>query len=163
MHNADCKREEGNVVPGFPKIQNTVNIIERFSPCGVNVSYIVKRIVAYAPKEAIADLQAIEISDYAPERKGFARYIRNARKIELYVHEIIDWQPRILQKTFIFPYLAIGLALGHEIDHHVNRNLNMDRETSAETNAMKYIYPSFGILKPVAKIISWFTLVRRRK
>jgi hypothetical protein len=135
-----------------------LDIVDHSTSCGVNIKYIVKRIIAHVPEEVIADLKTVEIFDFAPGRKGFARYVRHENKIDLYVHEDIGWLPWILKKTFIFPYLLVGLALGHEIDHHVNRDRVMteeDREKSAESNAMKYIYPSFGALKPVARLVRW--------
>lgn len=105
-----------------------MDIVDHSTSCGVNIKYIVKRIIAHVPEEVIADLKTVEIFDFAPGRKGFARYVRHENKIDLYVHEDIGWLPWILKKTFIFPYLLVGLALGHEIDHHVNRDRVMTEE-----------------------------------
>jgi hypothetical protein len=132
-------------------------ITECHSDCGVNVEKIIKRIVKYAPPSSLQDLNEIKILDKDPENIGFASYCKEERRIELFVDDIIGWQPWLLKKSFIFPYLAIGLTLGHEIDHHVNRGNNrLEKEKSAESNALKYIYPSFGVFKPIAKLISFF-------
>ncbi|HYA93206.1 MAG TPA: hypothetical protein VEK32_17090, partial [Thermodesulfobacteriota bacterium] len=67
---------------------------------------------------------------------------------------------------FVLPYLLIGYALGHEIDHHVNRDRDMpeeEREKSAESNTMTYVYPSLGVLKPVAVMMKWFTSKRNAR
>lgn len=131
------------------------NIIESYTGCCVNVGRIVRRIIRYAPSRALDGLNAVIILDADPHDRGFARYRKETREIEIYAHAIVEWQPWILKRTYLFPYLSIGLALGHEIDHHVNRdNEAIDPEQSAETNAFRYIYPSFGLFKPVAKIIS---------
>ncbi len=66
------------------------------------------------------------------------------------------WQPWFLKKTYLFPYLVVGMALGHEIDHHVNRDkVNIDREASAESNALRYVYPSLGFFKPAFWLLSF--------
>ena len=133
-------------------------IIENYSQCGVKVGKVVKRILKYAPPNSIEGLNEVLILDGDPQGKAFACYERNARRIILYLDEIIGWQPWLLKKSYIFPYLSIGIALGHEIDHHVNRNQNsIDKEKSAESNILKYIYPSFGIFKPLF-LISNFVL-----
>jgi len=63
-----------------------------------------------------------------------------------------------IKKSYIFPYLTIGMALGHEIDHHVNRDRRtIDEEKTAEKNALKYIYPSMGFFKPLVKVLSFFS------
>ena len=140
-------------------VEKHLDIVDHSTPCGVGVGRIVSRILAYAPQEAIAHLKSLEIWDIAPERKGFARYVRGKGRIDLFVQETICWLPWILRKTFVLPYLFIGLALGHEIDHHVNRDRDMpeeEREKSAESNAMTYVYPSPGMLKPAALLMKWF-------
>ena len=132
-------------------------IISEYTPCGVNVEKIIKRIVKYAPKESLEGLREIAILDEDPRKKGFASYWRNTGRIELYVKDIIGWQPWGIRKTFMIPYLSLGLALGHEIDHHVTRSqTSFDKENHAESNALRYIYPSFGIFKPLVKFLTLF-------
>ena len=135
-----------------------VQIIENYTPCGVNVGKIVKRILKYAPPSSIEDLKQILIFDVNPQGRGFACYRGRERTIEIYVKDIIGWLPWILKKTYIFPYFAIAGAIGHELDHHVHRdNKNHDSELSAESNALTYVYPSFGLFKPVIKFIRVLT------
>ena len=122
---------------------------------GIRAEKIVNRIIKYAPPECLNELKVIELLGKDPINNCFASYSKSEGKIELYVGDIIGWQPWILRKTYILPYLEIGIALGHELDHHVNRNKNvMEKEKLAENNALKYIYPSFGVFKPVAKLFS---------
>lgn len=131
-----------------------LQIIESFSNCGVNVRRIVNRVLAKAPEGCTDGLKQIKILDSDPEGRGFACYLRKEREIRLFVKELIGWQPWILKKTFIFPYLIVGIALAHEIDHHVNRNnFKINKEESAERNAFKYLYPSLGIFKPLIRTI----------
>ena len=132
-------------------------IIASYGECGVNIGKIVQRIIKYAPEDSIKELNAVRIVDKSPDNRGFACYLKDHREIYLFVDDIVGWQPWLLKKTIIFPYLTIGLALGHEIDHHVNRDNNIiDKERSAERNALKYIYPSFGVFKPLAKVFYFF-------
>jgi hypothetical protein len=115
---------------------------------------IVKRIVRYAPSECLNGLNEIELLDRDTIDNCFASYSRSKRKIELFVGDILGWQPWILRKSYILLYLAIGIALGHELDHHVNRDKRViDKEKSAENNSLRYIYPSLGIFKPIIKVI----------
>ncbi len=138
-------------------------IIASYSESGVNIGKIVQRIIKYAPEDSIKGLNAVRIVDKSPDNEGFACYLKDHREIYLFVDDIIGWQPWILKRSIIFPYLTIGLALGHEIDHHVNRDKKIvNKERSAESNALKYIYPSFGIFKTVAKTILFvLNLVKR--
>lgn len=139
-------------------------IIATYSDHGVNIGKIVQRIIKNAPKESIQGLNAVRIVDKSPDKKGFACYLKDHREIYLFVDDIIGWQPWLLKKSMIFPYLSIGLALGHEIDHHVNRdNIILDKEESAESNAIKYIYPSFGFFKPLALVIIFLLQLFRKK
>lgn len=116
---------------------------------------IVRRIVQYAPPVCLDGLNEIELLDRDTRDNCFASYNRSKSKIELFVGDIIGWQPWILRKSFILPYLEVGIALGHELDHHVNREKkDIDKEKSAENNVLKYIYPSFGMFKPIVKLIS---------
>jgi hypothetical protein len=135
----------------------TPKIIESYSAQGVNLGRIVKRILNNAPKGCLEDLEQVKILDSDPQSKGFACYIKEAREIRLFAEALVGWQPWILKKTFFLPYITVGLALGHEIDHHVNRENNIvNKEQSAENNAIKYIYPSFGVFKPVVKMMMFF-------
>lgn len=140
-----------------------MKIIEAYSECGVDAGYIVRRIMSYLPTDEVGGIREVRLLDYSPGRKGFARYITDECTIEVFIREIVDWQPWLLKKSFFFPYLAIGLALGHELDHHVHRAENgEEKERSAELNAMKYVYPSLGVFKPLvwlvgllARIAAW--------
>jgi hypothetical protein len=118
------------------------------------VARIIKRIIRFAPQVSIKDLKTIRLLDNDRYSRGFGCYFKKEKEIRIFVKEIIGWQPWILKKTLIFPYLTIAVTLGHEIDHHVNRdNEKIDRENSAKINALKNVYPSFGIFKPPVKII----------
>jgi len=129
-------------------------VVEDYSIRSVNVGKIVKRILVHTPKGYLEGLRQVTILDSNPERRGFACYLKDKREIRLFVKELIGWQPWILKKSYLFPYITIGLALGHEIDHHVNRNNNeIDKERSADENAIKYIFPSFGLFRPVIKLL----------
>ena len=93
-----------------------------------------------APRGCLDGLDAIEILDSSPDRRGLACYQKDRRRIKLFVRDLIAWQPWLLRKSVFFPYLTIGLALGHEIDHHVNRdNEEVEKEQHAEANAFEYI------------------------
>ena len=118
---------------------------------------IVKRIIRYAPSEYLSGLNTIKLLDRDTRNNCFASYSKTRREIQLFVGDIIGWQPWILRKSYVLPYLLIGIALGHELDHHVNRNNDIniiDKEQSAENNALKYIYPSLGVFKPLVKIFN---------
>ena len=135
-------------------------VTENYQDCGIDVARIIKRILTHAPSECIQGLKEIRLLDKDPVDKGFARYFRTEGRIELYVADIVGWQPWILKKSYVFPYLTIGIALGHEIDHHVHRKNNtINKEDFAERNAFKYIYPSLGVFKPVVKVLNLFTKI----
>jgi len=140
----------------FPRIR------ENYTHTGVDVPKIVRRIVKYAPQEVLEGLLEISILDSDPDGVGFAAYCKNEKRIELYVNDIIGWQPWILRKSYVFPYFAIALALGHEIDHHVRRNCDTaDKERCAEDHSLEYIYPSFGVFKPFVWLLSLVFAKRR--
>lgn len=142
----------------------TLKIIESYTSCGVNVGKIVKRIIRYLPPNILEGINTIKVLDIHPSHRGFAKYNKQEGQIEIYVQEIVSWQPWLLKKSYVFPYLSIGLALGHEIDHHVNRyNHSIDLEHSAETNALKYVYPSLGIFKPIPKLISFLARIASKQ
>jgi hypothetical protein len=133
-------------------------IINNYSKCGVRVDKMINRMIKYAPQFSIDGLNKIIILDKNIKDRGFAAYFKEEGKIELYVSDIVGWQPWLFKKSYIFPYFTLGMALGHELDHHVRRHENVsseDLEKSAEANALKYIYPSFGVFRPFVKVIAY--------
>lgn len=137
-----------------------VTIVERYSKCGIDVGRIIRRIVKFAPPGSLEGLREIHILDTDPAEKGFARYWKRESRIELFVKDIVCWQPWLLKKSYLFPYITVGLALGHEIHHHVEaRGCKVHSEESAQASALKYIFPSFGVFKPLARLFIF--IVRR--
>lgn len=131
-------------------------VIEDYQECGVDVGRIVKTMIRHAPRGCLDGLDAIEILDSSPKGKGFACYHKERRRIQLFVRDLIAWQPWLLRKSVVFPYLTIGLALGHEIDHYVNQdNGEVEREQHAEANALDYIYPFFFITRLIKRILAF--------
>jgi hypothetical protein len=132
------------------------NIIVNHIDPDVDAVRIIQRILRFAPKDVLRDLTEIVLLDKNHDENCFACYRGDKKRIELYLGDIIGWLPWILKRSYVIPYLFIGQALGHELDHHVNRhNKQIDREASAETNAIKYIYPSFGLFKPLVRLASY--------
>ena len=127
-------------------------VTEKHSETIVNVGGIVRRILKHLPSNTLDGLNEIVILDQCEERNAFGCYRRQEKRIELYMDGLTLWQPWILKKTYVFPYICIGLALGHEIDHHVKRDREINKEMSAERNSLKYIYPSLGFFKPLVKL-----------
>ncbi len=127
-------------------------VIENHSETTVNVGGIVRRILKHLPSETLDGLNEIVILDKNEEVSAFGCYRKQEKRIELYMDGLTLWQPWILKKTYVLPYICVGLALGHEIDHHVNRDHDINKEISAERHALKYIYPSLGLLKPLVKL-----------
>jgi hypothetical protein len=139
-------------------IMETPIIIENFTDCGVNIGKIVTRILNHAPVGCLDNLKQVRILDNDANKNGFACYLKEEREIRLFAQALVGWQPSILKKTYLFPYITVGLALGHEIDHHVNREKNLiNKEHSAQNNALRYIYPSLGMFKPIVKILMFFS------
>ena len=143
------------------------NIIENHSETAVNVGGIVLRILKHLPSNTLDGLNEIAILDKNEEISAFGCYWRREKRIELYLDGLTLWQPWILKKTYVFPYISIGLALGHEIDHHVSSEEDStSREASAERNAFKYLYPSMGAFKPLVKLtyylILFYSKIRKR-
>ena len=129
-------------------------VIENHTDSMANVRGIVDRIIKHQRPEIIKDLNEIVILDNSIENRGFGCYRKAERKIEIYLDPIFEWQPWILRKTFIFPFITIAMTLAHELDHHVNRNnTSIDREQSAEKNMFRYIYPAVGVFKPMLKFV----------
>ncbi len=137
-------------------------IIECYSPCGVNVRRIINRVLRFIDPALLNGLKAIVLVDKHPSGRGFGLY--TDATIYIFAEEVIGWQPWIFRRTYVFPYLTIGLTLGHELDHHVNRNIfPKDPELHAELNAMKYVYPSLGIFKPLLKAISLIARILKKE
>ena len=139
--------------------------ITNYSSNNMFVYKIIRRIVKHAPSDCLEGLEEIRILDKDPADLGFACYFKKEKRIELYVDDLIGWQPWLLKKSYVFPYLTIGLTLGHEIDHHVNRASDMSKiklEQSAENSALKYIYPSFGIFKPIVRFVFFFLRMMKK-
>ena len=132
-------------------------ITESHSESQVNVRGIVERMIRYQKSETIKDLNEIALLDNSIENRGFGCYRKADRRIEIYLDPILKWQPWILKKTYLFPFITIAMTLAHELDHHVNRNNHsIDREKSAEGNMFNYIYPAIGIFKPIMRFIHHF-------
>jgi len=139
-----------------PTVANKVEVIENYSPSGVDVGKMVRRMIRYAPQYCMQGLTEIRLLDRDPSDRGFACYYADKGRIDIFVQDIVGWQPWILRKTYVFTYLAVGLALGHELDHHVNRGRNpQDDERMAEANSLKYIIPSMGPFYRTLRIVSW--------
>jgi hypothetical protein len=79
-------------------------IVVSYSKCGVSVGKIVKRIIKHAPPSSISGLNEIKLLNRDPDGVGFARYCKKERKIELFVDDIIGWQPWLLKKA-IFSHI----------------------------------------------------------
>jgi hypothetical protein len=131
----------------------TIQVVENYTPCGVDVAKIVNRILRHAPPGSIDGLKRIVLLDANPKKSAFGCYWNESSQIDLYMQYIIGDLPWLLRKTYIIPYLFIGMALGHEIDHHVYRAvISIDKEAHAEANSMKYVYPSLGCFKPMYRL-----------
>jgi len=153
MARKDLNKAKSNVYP---------KILEYHNEYGINVGRIVRRIIKYAPPYCLTDLKEIIIMDKDPNDMEISSNNKQERKIELYIEDIIGWQPSFLRKSYLFPYFTISVALGHEIDHHVNReHSGAHKEKSAESNALKYVYPSFGVFKPFVKLFSLLLRIKR--
>ena len=137
-------------------------ITESHSESQVKVRAIVDRILKYQKPETLKDLNEIALLDNSIEGRGFGCYRKAERRIEIYLDPILKWQPWLLKKTYLFPFITIAMTLAHELDHHVNRdNHTIDREQSAEKNMFTYIYPAIGIFRPILKIVHHFTRKQR--
>ncbi|MDJ0817787.1 MAG: hypothetical protein QNJ58_16375 [Desulfobacterales bacterium] len=129
-------------------------ITESHSELQVNVRGIVDRILRFQKPETIEDLNEIALLDNSIDDRGFGCYRKSDRRIEIYLDPILKWQPWILKKTYLFPFITVAMTLAHELDHHVNRdNAKIDREQSAERNMFNYIYPALGVFEPIMKFI----------
>ena len=137
-------------------------ITESHSESQVKVRAIVDRILKYQKPETLEDLNEIALLDNSFEDQGFGCYRKAERRIEIYLDPILKWQPWVLKKTYLFPFITIAMTLAHELDHHVNRdNHTIDREQSAEKNMFTYIYPAIGIFRPILKIVHHFIRKQR--
>jgi hypothetical protein len=138
-------------------------ITEGHTKTAPNVRGIVDRIIKHQRPETIKDLNEIALLDNSIEDRGFGCYRKTNCRIEIYLDPILKWQPWILKKTYIFPFITIAMTLAHELDHHVNRNNTLiDHEQSAEKNVFKYIYPAIGVFKPILKMIHLILPKQRR-
>ena len=137
-------------------------ITESHSESQINVRGIVARMIRYQKPETIKDLNEIALLDNSIEGGGFGCYRKADRRIEIYLDPILKWQPWILKKTYLFPFITVAMTLAHELDHHVNRNNHsVDREQSAEKSMFNYIYPAIGIFRPILKFIHYFSHKQR--
>ena len=127
------------------------SIVEKHSVQGLNVKAIVKRIIKHLPSEVLKGLNEITLLN--KHDKYFVRYIQDEGRIELFVDDIVGWQPWFLKKTYIFPYLCIGIELSSAIEHHVNRDKVSPDGEYIPQNPLKYLYPSLGIFKYVLKLL----------
>ncbi len=129
----------------------TPQIVEKYTDIGTDVGRIVRRILSHLPPDVLDGLREVRILDRNTEHPAFGCYRSGEGSIELYVADIIGWLPFFLRKSYLVPYVFVGVTLGHELDHHAQRaNRAVDRELSAERSAFKYVYPSLGIFKPLA-------------
>ncbi|MFH2045722.1 MAG: hypothetical protein ABIK92_11315 [Pseudomonadota bacterium] len=132
-------------------------ISENHTETSVNVRGIVERVLRYQKPETLNDLNEILILDKSEPDIGFGCYRKAEGKIEIYLDNLLKWQPWILKKSYLFPYMTIAMALCHELDNHVTRdNSRIDREKSAENSVIKYLYPSLGVFKPAVGILRLF-------
>ena len=135
----------------MPIISMYPSIIEKHSVSGIDLKAIVARIINHLPSDVLKGLNEITLLD--EHDKCFGQYIHSAQRIELYVDDIVGWQPWLFKKTYFFPYICIGLELGSAIEHHVNReNVSPDDEYIAQ-NPLKYVYPSMGIFKHILRLL----------
>ncbi len=130
-------------------------IVENYRNVGVDVAHIVRRILSHLSPEVLEGLHEVRLLE--KHDHAFACYKKEEGAIEIYLADLLGFLPPIFWKAFYpFTYLVVGMAVGHELDHHVNRNnQQIDREASAEANIMRYVYPSLGIFKPAARLISF--------
>jgi hypothetical protein len=138
-------------------------VIEDHSETTVDVPGMVHRILKHLPPGAINGLLEVIILDKNYKRSAFGCYRKSAGRIETYLDGIPLWQPWLLKKTYIFPYLTLGMVLGHEIDPHVNRGIaEVEKEDAAERNWFLYVDPSLGRFKPFVKVFGWAVPVFRK-
>jgi hypothetical protein len=131
---------------------------------GINVAAMVRRMVEHLPPSVLEGLKEITLLNTHEEY--FGRYIKEEGRIELYVGDIVGWQPWILKKTYFFPYLCIGIELGIGLEQHVYyRTVNNGKEYRPNYPFM-YIYPSLGIfkviIKPILYMVKLYYSLKRR-
>jgi hypothetical protein len=127
------------------------SIVEKHSVSGIDIKAIINRIIIHLPTEVINGLNEITLLN--KNEKTFGQYIYNEGRIELYVDDIVGWQPWLLKKTYLFPYMCIGIELGGLIEEHVNRDIVEPNGEYIPKNPLKYIYPSLGVFKYVLKLL----------
>jgi hypothetical protein len=132
-------------------------IIENYTMLGVDVAHIARRILSHLPPDIFEGLNEVRILDRNDNHAAFACYRKSEGIIEIYVADLLGFLPGFLLKLlYPFTYMVVGIAVAHELDHHVTRNnRRIDREASAEASIMRYVYPSLGIFKPAARMISF--------
>jgi hypothetical protein len=139
-------------------------IIEIHPIRGINVAAIVMRIVEHLPFSVLEGLTEITLLNTHEEY--FVRYIKEEGRIELYVGDIVGWQPWIFKKTYFFPYLCIGIELGIGLEQHVYYRTKDNGKEYRPNNPLMYIYPSLGIfkliIKPILYIVKLYYSLKRR-
>lgn len=137
-----------------------IKIVESHIECGVDVGKILKRILKYVPPESIEGLKMINTENNTTLNKAFSSYDKNEKKITLYIDSILSFLPNIFIKSYLLPYFFIATELGIGIDFHYNRKKEWnfkDRKRHAEKNGLNHVYLSFGIFKPVVRMIQLIT------
>jgi hypothetical protein len=137
-------------------------VIENYRDIGVDVGHIVRRILSHLSPDILEGLHEVRLLER--HNHAFACYKKEEGAIEIYIADLLgDFPPILLKLLYPLTYMVVGMAVGHELDHHLNRkDQEIDREASAEANIMKYVYPSLGIFKPAAPIISFLGRPLRR-
>lgn len=131
---------------------------------GINIAAMVRRMVEHIPGTVLEGLTEITLLN--THEKYFSRYVREEGRIELYVGDIVGWQPWILKKTYFFPYLCIGIELGIGLEQHVYYRTVYNGKEYRSTYPFMYIYPSLGIfkiiIKPILYMIKLYYRVKQR-
>ncbi len=136
-------------------------IVEDHAAIGIDAGWIVRRIMAHLPPNALEGLNEVRL--LGSNKECFARYSSREGVIEIFLEELLKgFSPILLKILYPYAYTIVGMALCHELDHHIHRNNSrIDREAIAEANVMKYMYPSIGIFKPLVQLISLCGRARR--
>lgn len=130
------------------------SIVEKHSVQGLDLGAIVNRIIKHLPSEVLKGLNEITLLNKHDEY--FGRYIQDEGRIELFVDDIVGWQPWLFKKSYFFPYFCIGIELSSAIEHHVNRDNVSPNDEYIPKNPLKYLYPSLGIFKYALKLLFYF-------
>ena len=131
---------------------------------GINIAAMVRRMVKHIPGTVLEGLTEITLLN--TQEKYFSRYVKEEGRIELYVGDIVGWQPWVLKKTYFFPYLCIGIELGIGLEQHVYYRTVYNGKEYRPTYPFMYIYPSLGIfkiiIKPILYMIKLYYRVKQR-